>query len=54
MTTIVQVAVELSLNREFDYLVPEALEAQVQLGSQVQVPFGRQMKYGYVTGFSKE
>ncbi len=54
MTTIVQVAVELSLNREFDYLVPDELESRVRLGSQVQVPFGRQMKYGYVTGFSRE
>ncbi|MDD2236734.1 MAG: primosomal protein N' [Kiritimatiellae bacterium] len=53
MPTIVQVAVELSLNREFDYLVPEALLEQVRLGSQVQVPFGRQTKYGYVTGFKE-
>ena len=49
---IANVRVELALDRDFDYLVPDALREAVALGSQVLVPFGRQLKKGYVVGFA--
>jgi len=45
---IAQVAVELSLNRMFDYAIPASLHGKVALGSQVLVPFGHQKKSGYI------
>ena len=48
---IARVAVEISLDREFDYLVPEAYLPHIDVGSQVRVPFGRSTARGYVLGF---
>ncbi|NCD34713.1 MAG: primosomal protein N' [Spartobacteria bacterium] len=45
---VARVVVELSLDKEFDYLIPEALLDQVSLGSLVRVPFRNQWKRGYV------
>ncbi len=53
MSKIAKVVVEIALNREFDYLIPESLLAQVRLGSRVQVPFGHAMARGYVVGFAE-
>jgi primosomal protein N' (replication factor Y) len=50
MPRIAKVIVDIALNREFDYLVPEHIE--LKLGDQVIVPFGRTTKRGYVTGLS--
>ena len=37
------------LNKSFDYIIPEQLEAQIKIGSRVFVPFGRQKnEEGYV------
>ena len=47
---IAKVVVDLSLNKEFDYLVPPELD--IRLGDQVIVPFGRSTKRGHVTGFA--
>ncbi len=52
MPKIAKVVVEIALNREFDYLVPETLAARVRLGSRVQVPFGHAMARGYVVGLA--
>ena len=49
---IAKVVVDLSLDREFDYEVPNHLADSVQLGSQVVVPFGHATKTGYVVGFA--
>jgi len=48
---IARVAVDLSLDREFDYLIPPALANDVKLGGQVIIPFGRSERRGWVTGF---
>ncbi len=48
---IARVIVEIALDKEFDYRVPDALRAAVRIGSQVIVPFGRRKITGYVVGF---
>ncbi|MFW6152295.1 MAG: replication restart helicase PriA [Verrucomicrobiota bacterium] len=45
------VVVDISLDREFDYLVPESLSARCRIGSRVVVPFGHSLKTGYIVGF---
>ncbi len=37
---IARVALDLALRKEFDYLVPAELEAEVEVGRRVKVPFG--------------
>lgn len=54
MNRIARVVVDLSLDREFDYLVPEALAPPLRLGSRVLVPFGRREAHGYVVGFAEQ
>ncbi|MEI7437300.1 MAG: primosomal protein N' [bacterium] len=46
---IVKVAVDLALNREFDYLVPDSMRDAVQPGVRVAVPFGAREVAGWVT-----
>jgi primosomal protein N' (replication factor Y) len=48
---IVRVVVDVALDREFDYLVPESLQADITVGRRVVVPFGRRVIEGYVVGF---
>jgi primosomal protein N' (replication factor Y) (superfamily II helicase) len=45
---IARVVPELSLDRAFDYFIPEAMRAEVVLGSKVRVPFGARAITGYV------
>ncbi|MEI6219380.1 MAG: primosomal protein N', partial [bacterium] len=52
MNHIAKVVLDVALDREFDYLVPDTLAAQVSLGSNVFVPFGRSKRLGYVVGFA--
>ena len=52
MPTFARVAVDLALNREYDYLLPEALAAEVHVGSRVRVPFGRRQITGTVIHLS--
>ena len=50
---IARVVVNLSLDREFDYRIPERLAGRVRIGSRVRVPFGRgSMRAGYVVGLA--
>lgn len=51
MCRIARVVVDLSLDREFDYLVPKELETRARIGSRVSVPFGRREATGYIVGF---
>src|SRR5262245_46847136 len=51
---IARVTLELALRKEFDYLVPEALAPQVEVGSRVQVPFGARKVLGCVTALAEE
>ena len=50
---ISKVVINLSLDREFDYLVPSHLADKVRVGSRVRVPFGKgnSSRIGYVVGF---
>lgn len=47
--TLLKVAVDVPLSREFDYLAP-ASDPSPAVGSRVTVPFGRQRKVGLVLG----
>jgi len=48
---IARVVVDVALDKEFDYLIPETLRGRLQAGSQVKVPFGRRHTEGFVLGF---
>jgi len=54
MSRIAKVAVDLSLDREFDYLIPEPLRPLVEIGSRVEVPFRSRMVTGFVVGFAEQ
>ncbi|HVR42512.1 MAG TPA: primosomal protein N' [Thermoanaerobaculia bacterium] len=45
----IEVAVPLGVQGTFTYAVPEALQAEVRLGSRVEVPWGRKVTTGFVT-----
>src|SRR3954470_5471689 len=51
---IARVTLELALRKEFDYLIPPELTAQVDVGSRVQVPFGPRKVLGVVTAIAEE
>ena len=50
MPAYARVLVDLSLDREFDYLIPDFLEDTVRIGSRVEVPFGSRTAQGFVVG----
>lgn len=43
-----------SLNREFEYSVPQELISQIQVGQRVKVPFARTVKPGFVVDLSSQ
>ena len=45
---IAQIIINLSLDRVFDYIIPEQLADQVRVGVQVDIPFGHGQRHGYV------
>jgi len=50
---IAKVVVDIAADREFDYSIPEPLNAAVKLGSRVNVSFGSRQVQGYVVGFAE-
>ncbi len=50
---IARVTLEMALGKEFDYLIPPGLAAQVDVGSRVQVPFGPRKMMGCVTALAE-
>ena len=52
--TIARVVVNLSLDREFDYRIPERLRGQVHAGTRVVVPFGHSERIAYVVGLAAD
>lgn len=50
MPCYARVVVDLSLDREFDYLIPDFLADTVRIGSRVEVPFGTRTAQGFVVG----
>jgi primosomal protein N' (replication factor Y) len=50
---IARVTLEIALRKEFDYLVPEDLAGQVEVGTRVQVPFGARKVMGCVTAMAE-
>jgi primosomal protein N' (replication factor Y) (superfamily II helicase) len=51
---IARVSLELALRKEFDYAIPPELAGKVDVGSRVQVPFGRRNLLGVVTAIAEE
>ena len=51
---VAKVIIDLSLDKAFDYLIPEELKSQVHVGVQVHVPFGRSKRRGYVLNIVAE
>lgn len=51
---IARVVVNLALDREFDYQIPERLAGRVLVGSRVWVPFGKGERIGYVVGLAEK
>ncbi len=49
---IAKVVVDVAVDKEFDYLIPDSLTEQVKLGSRVNLSFGPRQTQGYVVGFS--
>ncbi len=54
MPDIAKVVVDLSLDREFDYLIPDALAEAVCVGTRVHVPFGHREVQGVVVALADE
>ena len=54
MSRVARVVPEVSLDRAFDYDVPDALAGEVTLGAKVRVPFGSREIVGYVVDFPEE
>jgi primosomal protein N' (replication factor Y) len=54
MARIARVVPEVSLDRAFDYEIPEKLDAQVTLGAKVRVPFKSREIVGFVVDFPRE
>ncbi|MDQ6711070.1 MAG: primosomal protein N', partial [Candidatus Dormibacteraeota bacterium] len=53
---IAHVAVDVRVGSQtglFDYVIPEALEGQVEIGQQVRVPFGRRSVTGFVCALDR-
>ena len=51
---IAKVITDISLDKEFDYLIPPELETVVRIGSAVDVPFGKTLRSGYVVALSDQ
>ncbi len=51
MPRIARIVVDLALDREFDYLVPDEWVDALKIGSRVAVPFGRREAHGYIVDF---
>ena len=52
MPSIAKVIVDLALNREFDYLIPDDLRGRLQPGWRVVVPFGKRETTGFVVALA--
>jgi len=51
---VARVTLEIALRREFDYAIPAELEAEVEIGSRVKVPFGPREVMGCVTALIEQ
>jgi primosomal protein N' (replication factor Y) len=51
MPRIARIVVDLALDREFDYLVPDEWADALKIGSRVAVPFGRRETHGFIVDF---
>ncbi len=48
----VAVCLPISLNRDFDYILPPALEGKAAFGARVKVPFGKSVQEGFITALN--
>ena len=54
MSRIAKVAVDLTLDREFDYLIPVEMQNAIEIGTRVEIPFGKRNVTGFVVGLADE
>jgi primosomal protein N' (replication factor Y) len=54
MPRVARVVPEVSLDRAFDYEIPDGLAGQITLGAKVRVPFGAREIVGYVVEFPSD
>jgi primosomal protein N' (replication factor Y) len=47
----VQVVLGLPIDKAFTYSIPEDLQASIQIGQRVRVPFGQDIRTGYIVSF---
>ncbi len=52
MKPIAKVVVDLALDREFDYLIPDTIQGLVKIGSCVEISFGHRQVTGFVVGLA--
>ena len=52
MSRIARVIVDIALNKEFDYIVPDRIAARALPGCRAVVPFGNSTRTGYIVGLS--
>ena len=50
---IAKVIIDVSLDRDFDYLVPPELESVIRVGMSVTFNFGRSKRVGYVLALAE-
>ena len=50
---VAKVIVDLALDKEFDYEIPEELAERVKVGTMVSVPFGKSRREGYVLSLAE-
>ena len=51
---IARVIVPLPIDKAFDYKIPDSLDSEIQVGSRVLVPFGRQLLTGVICSLSSD
>jgi primosomal protein N' (replication factor Y) len=52
MFQIARIVVDIALNREFDYIIPEALLGKALPGCRAVVPFGKSTRTGYIVALA--
>ena len=50
---VAKVIIDVALDQEFDYRIPESLAGTLKVGMMVKVPFGRSTRDGYILSFAE-
>ena len=50
---IIDISIE-QLDKKFQYIIPETMDTEIEVGSRVQIPFGSTVRKGYVVEITEE